>query len=393
MILLPALLGAEAVTYSQHVARILNRRCVECHRAGEAAPMALTSYKEVRPWAAAIRQAVLSDRMPVWLADPQHGDFRNDRRLSEEEKQTIASWVNNGSPEGDRALLPPPAEYVEGWTIGKPDLVFDLGADFDVPASGVVPYKYFLVPSKFEEDVWIEAAEIRPDARSAVHHVIVFMLGADGKPAAREGGDLLIGWAPGEQPAVLPPGTARRIKAGTTFRIQMHYTPNGKAAVKDRTYFGLRLARSKPARESITGRAINTSFRIPAGEANHEVRSAFTVPRDLEIESFMPHMHLRGKAFQYTIVYPDGRREIALRVPRYDFNWQLAYALRKPLVLPQGTRIECVAHFDNSVNNKANPDPTKEVRWGDQNWEEMMIGWFNYTIPVSTPGPATVAAR
>ncbi|MFN7920635.1 MAG: thiol-disulfide isomerase [Bryobacteraceae bacterium] len=344
--------------------------------------MALTSYKEVRPWAAAIREAVLAARMPVWLADPAHGDFRNDRRLTEGEKETIADWVKAGAPEGDPSQLPPKPDFVPGWTIGKPDAVFDLGTDYEVPANGVVAYQYFEVPSKFTEDTWVEAAEIRPDQRSVVHHVIVFMIGPDHKPVAGDGGDLLIGWAPGDPATVLPQGVARRVKAGTVFRIQMHYTPNGKQVVKDRSYFGLRFAKRPPERESITGRAIQTRFRIPAGAANHEVRSSFTLRRDVDLESFMPHMHVRGKAFQYSVVYPDGRSEVLLNVPKYDFNWQLNYELRKPLALPKGARIECVAHYDNSANNKFNPDPAKDVGWGDQTWEEMMIGWFNYTIPL-----------
>lgn len=342
--------------------------------------MALTTYKEVRPFARAIREAVQANRMPVWLADPAHGTFKNDRRLSDSEKDVISRWVAAGAPEGPAGQLPPMPPFVAGWNIGKPDLVLDLGREFAVPASGEVPYKYFEVDSGFTEDRWVEAAEIRPDKRAVVHHVIVFMLDAKGKPVDTAGGDLLVGWAPGDPPLQLPAGTAMRIRAGTRFRIQMHYTPNGTATM-DRTYFGLKFAARAPEREAITGRAINTKLAIPAMAADHVEKAAWQFKRPVEIVSYMPHMHVRGKAFQYAMVYPDGRREVLLDVPRYDFGWQLAYEPAEPLAVPAGARMECVARYDNSPNNRNNPDPSKEVRWGDQTWEEMMIGWFTYTVP------------
>lgn len=370
-----------APTYTKDVAPILYKRCVECHRAGEAAPMALTSYAEVRPFAKAIREAVISNRMPVWLASPEHGTFKNDRRLTAIEKEVITKWVAAGAPEGAKRDLPAMPSFEPGWNIGKPDRVIDIGTTFDVPASGTVPYKYFEVASGFTEDMWVQAAEIRPDQRSVVHHVIVFMLDAKGKPVDSAGGDLLVGWAPGDPPLQLPEGTAMRIRAGTKFRVQMHYTPNGKAT-QDKTYFGLRFAKAPPVREAITGRAINTRLVIPAMAADHEEKAAWQFKRNVEIVSYMPHMHVRGKAFQYAMVYPDGKREVLLDVPRYDFGWQLSYQPVTPLHVPEGARMECVARYDNSPNNKNNPDAAKEVRWGDQTWEEMMIGWFTYTVPV-----------
>jgi len=370
-----------APTYTKDVAPILNKRCVECHRAGEAAPMALTSYAEVRPFAKAIREAVIANRMPVWLASPKHGHFKNDRRLTDIEKDVITKWVAAGAPEGAKKHMPPMPSFEPGWNIGKPDRVIDIGTTFDVPASGTVPYKYFEVASGFTEDMWVQAAEIRPDQRSVVHHVIVFMLDAKGKPVDSAGGDLLVGWAPGDPPLRLPEGTAMRIRAGTKFRVQMHYTPNGKAT-RDKTYFGLRFAKAPTVREAITGRAINTRLVIPAMAADHEEKAVWQFKRNVEIVSYMPHMHVRGKAFQYAMVYPDGKREVLLDVPRYDFGWQLSYQPVTPLQVPEGARMECVARYDNSPNNKNNPDPAKEVRWGDQTWEEMMIGWFTYTVPV-----------
>ena len=382
-----AAFAAEApkVTYSKHVAAILNKRCVECHRAGEAAPMAFTSYKEVRPWAKAIREATASRKMPPWLADASHGKFSNDRRLSQDELDTIATWVAAGAPEGDPKDLPPPPRFETGWNIGKPDAVFDIGTDFDVPPSGEVPYKYFVVDPGFKEDMWIEAAEARADKRGVVHHIIVFVVDSK-ENLAGSGGNLLVGWAPGDPPMNYAPGTAKLVRAGAKLRFQMHYTPNG-TPTKDRSYVGFRYAKLPPTYRALTGRALNFNFRIPAGDPNYEVKASWTAKDEVRLTSLMPHMHLRGKDFKYTVVYPDGREEVLLHVPRYDFNWQLSYTLAQPIVLPKGTRIDCVAHFDNSANNKYNPDPTKEVKWGDQTWEEMMIGWFNYTVD---PQPALV---
>jgi hypothetical protein len=348
--------------------------------------MPLTSYKDVRPWAKAIRERVLTRAMPPWLADPAHGTFRNDRRLSDGEIQTVKAWVDAGAPEGDPAQAPPPPEFQSGWNIGKPDQVFDIGVDYDVPATGTVAYKYFRVPTNFTEDKWVQAAEIRPDKRNVIHHIIVFLQEPRSKALLDgEGGTLLAGFAPGEPPLRFRPGIARLVKAGSTLVFQVHYTPNG-TAVKDRSYIGLKFAPGPPEYRALTGHAINFALKIPPGADNYEARASWVAKEDVRVTGLMPHMHLRGKAFQYTVVYPDGRQDMILRVPRYDFNWQLTYELADPLVLPKGSRIDCVAWYDNSANNKFNPDPTKEVRWGDQTWEEMMIGWFAYTLPVHEAG-------
>jgi hypothetical protein len=260
--------------------------------------------------------------------------------------------------------------------------------DYDVPAEGVVSYQYFTVPTHFTEDRWVEAAEVRPGQRGAVHHVIAFIKEPPEKSDHRtDAGNILVGYAPGENPLELMPGTAVLVKAGSSLTFQVHYTPNGKP-VKDRSYIGLRFAKEPPQYRAIRGMAVNFVFRIPPNDPNYEVPSSFTASQDIALDSLMPHMHLRGKDFQYTVLYPDGRREILLSVPKYDFNWQLRYHLKSPLLLPKGTRIECVAHFDNSLNNKFNPDPTREVRWGEQTWEEMMIGFFTYTVPYGTQTPA-----
>jgi mono/diheme cytochrome c family protein len=374
------------VTYTKDVAQILNQRCVECHRAGEVAPMALTSYQAARPWAKSIREKVVTRTMPPWTADPHIGEFKNDRRLAQSEIDTIVAWVNAGAPEGDPKDLPVPPQFTEGWNIGKPDQIFDYGADFTVPAEGVVDYQYYKVPTNFTEDKWIEAAEIRPQHRDVTHHINVLIL-TEGQNLAT--GALLTGFAPGVQPLRLEPGTALLVKAGSTLLFQAHYTPNGHV-VKDRSFVGIRFAKQPPTLRSITDRAINVFFKIPAGDPNYPVKASWTAKQDVDVWALMPHMHFRGKDFQYTVVYPDGRQEVILNVPKYDFNWQLGYELKQPLHLPKGTRIDCVAHFDNSPNNKFNPDPTKEVRWGDQTFEEMMLGFVVYKIPVTpTPPQAT----
>jgi hypothetical protein len=380
--------AAATPTFSKDVAPVLFSRCAECHRAGEAAPMAFTSYAEVRPWAKAIKQAVLTRKMPPWLADPHYGEFRNDRRLSDETIRTIVDWVDAGAPEGNAKDTPPLPHFESGWHIGKPDAIFDTGVDFDVPSEGVLAYKTFTVPTNFTEDKWVEAAEIRPGQRGAVHHVIAFIR----EPAGRseqisDAGNILVGYAPGENPLELLPGTAVLVKAGSSIAFQVHYTPNGKP-VKDRTSIGLRFAKESPKLRAIRGMAVNPLFNIPPNDPNYEVRSSYTTREEIALDSFTPHMHLRGKDFQYTVVYPDGRREVLLSVPHYDFNWQLRYHLKQPLTLPKGTRIECVAHFDNSPNNKFNPDPTKAVHWGEQTWDEMMIGFFTYTVPYAPAGPS-----
>lgn len=377
-------------TYTKDVAPILNARCVECHRKGEAAPMALTSYAETRPWAKAIRQAVVTRRMPVWLADPTLDHFKNDRRLAPAEIETIKAWADAGATEGNPKHLPPPPQFTEGWTIGKPDLIVDMGEDFDVPASGAVPYKYFVVDPGFTKDTWVQSVEVRAGTSEVVHHVIVFLMSDQERALIRTGGDLLVGWAPGEQPVQLPEGSARLIRAGTVFRFQVHYTPSGKPA-KDRSYVGLRFAKEPPRFRSLIGRAINTKIKIPAQAPNHEERAAWTATRDITLTSLMPHMHVRGKDFLYTLVLPDGARKVLLNVPRYDFNWQLGYEFKEHIAIPKGSRIEVVAHYDNSPNNKANPDPDKVVIWGDQTWEEMLIGWFTYQIPVDSPAVANAA--
>jgi hypothetical protein len=334
--------------------------------------------------------------MPPWFADPHYGKFANDPSLSQNEIDTVVAWVNAGSPKGDDKDLPAAPKFTAGWTIGQPDVVLEMQEEYSIPAEGTIPYLYFTIPTNFTEDKWIQAMEIRPGNRTVVHHVIAFTQDAGtratGEGEANRGRGQLGGITPNKTGVVFSPGTARLIKKGSNIVFQMHYTTNGQAT-KDRTKIGLVFAREPARKILVTGKALNSRFVIPAGDSNYEVKASTTFNEDSLLSSFMPHMHYRGKDFTYTAIYPDGRSEILLSVPKYDFNWQLTYILKEPLPMPKGTRLECVAHFDNSARNKFNPDPTRAVRWGDQTWEEMMIGWFSSTRTVDGKPVNTASTR
>jgi hypothetical protein len=377
-----------ALTFTKDVAPILQKNCVACHRAGESAPMSLMTYKEARPWARSIREKVVERAMPPWYADPRHGEFANDRRLSQKDIDTLVAWVDQGAKEGDLRHMPPAPKFSEGWQIGTPDATFTLDG-FPVPAQGVVRYQYLTVEMNLTEDKWVQAAEIRPGDRSVVHHVIITVQ-EPGSNSRRNPEGMLVGMAPGMPPMILPAGHAKLIKAGSKLVFQMHYTPSGKATV-DRTSVGLIFAKGPVTRKVITTGAFQRNLAIPAGDANHEVKASYTFKEDARILSLMPHMHLRGKDFEYRAVFPDGTSKVLLSVPRYNFNWQLSYVLKEPLLVPKGSRIDCVAHFDNSAANKYNPDPTAVVKWGQQTWEEMMIGWIDMSpekLSTARPDPA-----
>ncbi|MEZ6130037.1 MAG: thioredoxin family protein [Planctomycetaceae bacterium] len=365
------------VTYSNQIARIFNRRCVECHRAGEVAPFTLTSYDDAIGWQDTILEVIKENRMPPWFANPDHGTFANDARLTDDEKHLIRTWVRNGMPEGDRSQLPESPQFVKGWRMPEPDQVISVREKpFDVPAEGIVDYQYFSVDPGWTEDKFVCAAEARPDNVPIVHHIIAYVVppGADARKGQRR---MLVGYAPGAIPHIMDDGVAMHVPAGSTLVFEMHYTPNGTPQ-KDRSYIGLKfMDRSDVKKVLHGGAAINTKFEIPAGAANHEVVADYHAKSDVMLLDMTPHMHLRGKSFRYEAVFPDGQREILLDVPRYDFNWQLGYILQEPRFIPKGTRLVCTATFDNSKHNMANPDPYKPVRWGDQSFEEMMIGFFN----------------
>jgi hypothetical protein len=418
--------GSSAPTFSKDVAPILYSKCVTCHRAGEIGPMSLITYKDVRPWAASIRDKVSNRIMPPWHADPKYGTFRNDRSLTSNEIDTIVKWVDGGSREGNAADLPRVPTFADGWQIGKPDVVFEMPTEFEIPARGTIDYQYFEVATNFTEDRWLQAGEARAGDRAHVHHIIVSVIEpaaarrpnvmnlkvimpegqAPSAPFARAprevtddvraglaraarfaGANMLVNWAVGEDAPVHPDGIAKRIPAGSTLLFQVHYTTNGTPG-KDRSKIGMIFAKQPPKNEVRTGAIANPSFAIPPGEPNHLVEAEASFTSDVKIWTLHPHMHFRGKDMTYTATYPDGRSEVVLRVPKYDFNWQGDYWLKEPLSLPKGSTLRVTAHFDNSTANRANPNPKETVRWGDQTWEEMMIGFMTYTVEPSSSSKA-----
>jgi hypothetical protein len=348
--------------------------------------MPLLTYQETRPWAKAIRGALISGKMPPWQADPHYGKFSNDLSLAPGEKETLVAWVDAGAREGNPADAPKPRAFPEGWRIPKPDRVFEMPEEFSVPASGTINYQYFPVPTGFTEDKWVETVEVRPADRSVVHHAIVMVDGNDGR-----GQQYLAGYAPGMAPQFWKPGQARLVKAGSYLVFQMHYTTNGKPG-RDRTRIGLIFAK-KPATEQVVAmQAAAHWLAIPPGEPNYRIEAASVIHETSYLVGMRPHMHLRGKSFLFRAVYPTGETETLLDVPRYDFNWQPYYYLETPKLLPRGTRIECAAVYDNSPNNPFNPSADATVFWGPQSWDEMMIGWFDIAVAVHQPPERTTFA-
>jgi hypothetical protein len=354
--------------------------------------------------------------MPPWHADRQYGAFRNEQSLTQSEIDTIVKWANAGAPEGDPSRMPALPKFPDGWQIGTPDVVFEMPTAYQVPAKGEIEYQYFEVPTNFTEDRWMQAGEVRAGDRAHVHHIIVYVkeptptprpsvmvnrpipaaaaarsaaaaaprpaaprAAAATSPVARTGDQMLVNWAVGEDAPVFLPGMAKRIPKGSSLVFQVHYTTNGTPGT-DRSRIGLIFAKEPPKREVRTGMILNPLFAIPPGASNHEIQAEATFTEDVHVWSMHPHMHLRGKDMTYTVTYPDGRSEIVLRVPKFDFGWQTDYWLARPLVLPKGSKLHVSAHYDNSTANRHNPDPTATVRWGDQTWEEMMIGFFTYTV-------------
>ncbi len=371
------------VTYAQHIAPILNRRCVECHRQGDIAPFALTDYDEVSGWADTIAEVVREGRMPPWHANPEYGKFANDRALTSEEKQLIQGWVDAGAPAGDLSQLPAPPQFASGWSLKQtPDVIIPMAdKPFEVPATGAVRYQHFVVDPGLKEDRWIKASQVLPGNRAVVHHVLVFVQPPGEKGRLAVDG-FLASYVPGLRPPVYPDGMAKRLPGGSKLIFQVHYTPIGTPQT-DLCKLGLVFADDPDVQyEVITTSAVNQSLEIQPKLANQAFEAiSKPAPVELQVLSFMPHMHLRGQAFRYEAVLPDGRREILLDIPRYDFNWQTEYVLAEPLRLPAGARIACRGVYDNSPDNLNNPDPSATVRWGAQTWEEMLIGYFNIAVP------------
>jgi hypothetical protein len=389
---------AADVTFYKDVLPILQNHCQECHRPGEIGPMPLLTYQQARPWAKAIKAAVLTGKMPPWPADPHFGKFANDRSLSKTQIDMLVAWADSNALEGNAADAPQPRTWVEGWNIPTPDRVIEMPQAFAMPAAGAVEYQYIVVPSGLTEDKWIQAVEVRPSNRGVVHHAVVYLREpgsrwlADGKPGVTfapavssdrerfintEGGgsEVLTVYTPGTAPDIWKPGQAKLIKAGSDFIFQMHYTANGKAG-PDQTRVGLVYAKEPPKERVLTIGALNNRFKIPAGDPNYSAEATTPIQNPMTILSLSPHMHLRGKGFQFDVIYPDGRTETILKLNSWDLNWQLAYKLSEPLALAPGARVKATGWWDNSANNPANPNPKVDVVWGEQSWEEMLVGFF-----------------
>jgi hypothetical protein len=403
--------GADSspVTYNKDVLPILQRNCQVCHRPGEIGPMSFLTYESTRPWAKAMRAAVLSRKMPPWFADPNAGHFANDRSLPAADVNTIVAWADSGAAEGDPRDKPAPAQWKEGWNI-QPDIVWEMPAAYEIPAKGTVEYTYFVTPTGLKEDTWVVMGEIRPEARSNVHHVIAYVrppgstwmqdakVGVPYVPPKKETSqaqpnsqqlskdtnEFLVGYVPGMQPQHYDVDhSAKLIPAGSDIVFEVHYTTNGQAA-EDRTKVGLTLAKAPPEKRFITLVGRSLDFAIPPGDPNYEATALVKFNEPVEFVEQQPHMHLRGKDMLVKMTYPTGETETILNVPHYDFNWQLVYYHEKPLQLPKGTLMEITSHWDNSANNKWNPDPTATVRWGDQSWDEMLVNHFGVIVDRAT---------
>lgn len=410
-----------SVTFNRDVAPILYEHCAVCHRAGEIAPMSLLTYQEVRPWAAAIREAVATRQMPPWHADPRYGHFANDSRLTEAQIATIRTWSQTGAREGDPQDLPARPKFPEGWRIGKPDVVFDIGEDHVVEATGPDEYTYFVVPTNFTEDRWVKAVELAPGNRKVVHHAHVILetdqpktpkpkdpatsfmfkstedhlshmkpdapIKNDGCATTESGNfwgrqegqnGILASYLPGRGPDAYPEGTAKLVPKGARLRFQVHYSRVAGKPQTDRTRVGLIFADAPPAQVLRRMDISNYLFEIPPGADRAEVRECHTTTKDMQLLSLTAHMHYRGRDMRFEVERPGEPRETLLFVPEYSFAWQTVYRLAAPVSIPKGSRLIITAHFNNSSSNKWNPDDTRVIRWGEPSTEEMMDGWLEY---------------
>jgi mono/diheme cytochrome c family protein len=391
-------------TFYRDVLPILEQHCQVCHRSGEIAPFALVTYEQARAKAAKIARVTRTKQMPPWFAEPRFGHFSDDPSLSPQQIETLSAWAAAGAPAGDPRDAPPPPKWANGWIIPQPDLVVKMPTPVQIPASGDVEYTYEIVPSGFKTDKWVQMSEIRPSGRANVHHAVVYIRPPNSKwlrqapigvpftastlkdPQARRDArwtdsSILLVYAPGSSPDEWPDGLAKFVPAGSDLVFQMHYITRGKPST-DQTGIGLVFAKQPPKQRVLTLQLTNDWFVIPPNDPDYRAEVHGTLPNDATVLSFFPHMHLRGKTFEYNIIRPGQPRETLLRV-HYNFYWQLSYRLAKPLPLRAGTMLQAVAWFDNSRNNPHNPDPNVAVRWGDQTYDEMMVGFFDVAVPAN----------
>jgi peroxiredoxin len=372
---------ASPITYSNQIARLFQAHCIECHRPGQSAPFSLTTYQESAGWAASIAEAVENDRMPPWHADAHYGTFSNERRLTEEERRDLLTWVAAGAPEGNPADTPPTPTFTDGWQITPDYIVHMSDKPFTVPANGPIRYQYFLVEPHFTEDKWIHAAECMPGNRRVVHHILVIV--QPPSPSAEASGnnpsDYLVAGGPGSGAMILPGGMAKHVPAGSKLLFQIHYTPTGKPE-SDLSNVGLQFVDSTDVQKEVYTLSVNdTRFRIAPNDPNYRVETRYMLTRDYLLISMLPHMHLRGKRFRCDVECAQEHNTLLL-VPNFDFNWQHTYQLNVPMALSAGTTIRCIAQFDNSAANVSNPDPNAVVTWGEDTTDEMMTCWFELAV-------------
>ncbi len=377
------------VTYHRDIARILQSNCVECHHKGGVGPFALDSFDAVIEHAGMIRKQVESGAMPPWFAAPleglSHSPWSNDRSLSERDRTDLLTWLGSDRAKGDVADAPKPRIFPGEWSIGKPDAIIAASKPVSVKAEGTMPYQHVTVSTDFPEERWVRGYEILPSAREVVHHVIVsvFEKGSRVSQGGEEGAQgYWAAYVPGNSKQVYPEGFARKLPAGAMVSFQIHYTPNGKA-VEDTIRMGLLFAKTPPKYVIHTTGLPNARISIPPGESNHVETAQRRLPTDINVMAWMAHMHVRGKAFKFEVTLPGGKTETLLDIPKYDFNWQLRYDYAMPHFLPRGSTVKITAVYDNSSGNPANPDPTKTVRWGQQTFDEMMIGYMEHYTPLN----------
>jgi hypothetical protein len=387
-------------TFYRDVLPILEKHCQSCHRPGEMT-FPLTTYDQAAARARAIRESAATKKMPPWLADPDYGHFANDPSLSQSEIKTLAMWTDGGMRAGDSHEAPPALRWTEGWNISPPDVVIEMPKPVALVPTGDIDYTYEIVPTHLREDRWVQMAELRPSSHEHVHHAVVYIRPPDSKwlrnapvgvpftaaSLTDEQGrrdshwtdsDILLVYAPGSSPEMWASGMAKFIPAGSDLVIQMHYMAMGHAA-SDQTSVGMVFAKQPPRQRVLTLQLTNDRFVIPPRDGDYRVEARGSLPNDATLLRFFPHMHWRGKKFEYNLIHPDGRIEPLLKV-RWDFEWQLSYQLAEPLPLKAGTVLQAVAWYDNSSKNPHNPDPNQEVRWGEQTYEEMMVGFFDVAV-------------